>query len=350
MSSQTETASGIGVVRRYPLDLAACTGLAAICWYAVRSLPAGSRLRIAFALPLLCLLPGFAVVATLFPGAANRTRSGGGRGTRAGGITILERFALSFALSLATLPMIVLVLGVTSAGLEADLAATAVAAVAIGGAQVGVWRRWQLPVAERFVARPGRWLAGLTPDSTDARATVSVVVLLATICLAGGLLGFALATPTSGAEYSQLALYGEDENGSQTIGAVPNGIEPEGEIPLAIEVTNEHREHRNYTVVIQEQNVTDGTVTERRTLERIEYELDAGGSARGEATISPEAELGETVRIVALMYDTDRGAVPANPTTDNADDYVYFHTTVTEDPDDDGSIVVDEEDEEDEGE
>lgn len=346
MSSQTETASGIGVVRRYPLDLAVCTGLAAICWYAVRSLPAGSRLRIAFALPLLCLLPGFAVVATLFPGSADRGRTQGGRGARAGGITILERFALSFALSLATLPVIVLVLGITSAGLAANPATTAVAVVAIVGSQVGVWRRWQVPEAERFVARPGRWLAGLTPDSTDTRATASVVFLLVSVCLAGGILGFALATPTSGAEYSQLALYGEDENGTQTIGAVPDAIEPEGEIPLAIEVTNEHREHRNYTVVIQEQNVTDGTVSDRRTLERIEYELDAGASVREETTISPGAELGETVRIVALMYDTDRGAVPERPTRDNADDYVYFHTTITEDPDDDGSIVVDEDEDE----
>lgn len=341
MSSQTETASGIGAVRQYPVDLAVCTGLAAACWYAVRSLPPGSRLRIAVALPLLCFLPGFALVAVLFPGSAERIRSRQGRGTRAGGITILERLALSFALSLATLPVIVLVLGITSAELEAGAATTAVTGVAIGGAQLGVWRRWQLPMAERFVARPSYWLAGIVPDSTDARATASVVLLIATICLAGGVLGYALATPTAGAEYSELALYGEDESGNQTIGAVPSAIEPGGEIPIAVEITNQNREHRNYTVVLQQQNVTDGTVSDRRPLDRFEYELEAGGSERGESTISPDAELGETVRIVALMYDTDRGDVPATPTVDNADDYVYFHTTITEDPDDDGTIVVD---------
>lgn len=341
MSSRTETASGIGIVRRYPLDLAGCTGLAAVCWYVVQSLPAGSRLRIAFALPLLCFLPGFAVGATLFPGSAERIRSEQGRPSRVGGISILERFALAFALSLVVLPGIVLCLGATSLELAPATATTAIAGFTVASAQVAAWRRWQLPTTERFVARPGRWLAGLTADSDDARATVSVVVLLATICLAGGLLGFAIATPTAGAEYSELALYGEDENGTQTVGAVPSGIEPGGEIPLAVEITNEHREHRNYTVVLQEQNVTDGTVTDRRTVEHIEYELGAGGSARGESTVIPDAALGETVRIVALMYDTDRGAVPESPTMDSADDYVYFHTTITEDPDDDGTIVVD---------
>lgn len=344
MSSPTETGRRFEIVRRYPADLAAVSLTALVCYYAVTTLSPGSTLRVGAAIPLLFFLPGFALVSIFFPATERSAPPGTGGPDRPRGVDSVERLGLSFAVSIAILPVIAIIFGITAGvvdvGLERTPAAAALAGLTVVAAQLGVVRRLRLPPEERFVARPFAWIDRLGYDGRANVASLSTVLLIAAVCVAAGALVFALASPLAGAEYTQLALYGEDEDGEYVAGELPEAVEPDAEIPMALEVANNEGEERNYTVVIQQQRVDDGTVQDRTELDRIEYRLDDGEIEREELTIQPTAEDNETVRIVALLYDADAGDVPATPGMDDADHDVYFWTHVTEDPDDDGDIVV----------
>ncbi len=340
MSSETETSSRFGFVRSYPGDLVLGSAATICCWYAVSSLPAGSRLRIAFALPLLFALPGYATIAILFPGAPGTASQTSERLLRIQGIDLAERLALSFATSLSLLPVIAGGIVLIGLDLEPSTATNVLGALTIAAMQLGAWRRLQRPREKRFTVHPRREFDRLV--GTERRSnTWSALLLIAAFGLAAGVLLFALASPPAAASYTEIAVYGENENGTYEIGAVPAAIEPNASVPLSVEVTNNHDEDRTYTAVIQEQSVDDGTVLERTTLAELEYDLERGTSTQAERAIQPTAALNETVRIVILLYETDDGAVPVEPTMDNADKALYFWMTVTEDPDDDGTIIVD---------
>jgi len=342
VSSHTETpGSGVSLARRYPIDLLACTAVVICCWYVVTTVPAGHRLRMIVSLPLLTVLPGYALGAVLFPTTARpvgETTAGHGQSR---GITTAERFGLALGLSIVVVALTVLALGIRQGPITTVPTTTAIATITGLCALVGMWRRFRVPVSDRFALRPHYWVGQLLDGRDDTHATASALVLVVAIALAGGALTYAIVTPVAGGTYTEIALYGEDENGSTEIGAVPEAVEPESSIPITIELSNEHRQAHDYTVVVQEQIVTSGAPTNQSEITRLQYDVGAGERERQATTLVPSVGLDETVRVVALLYETDDGTVPATPTMDNADDYVYFHTHVTDDPDGDDTIVVD---------
>lgn len=318
-----------------------CIGLVGCCWVVATSVPVGGRIRMLGALPLLTVLPGYALGAVLFPGTAKPVGETGTSHGRSRGLATAERIALSLGLSIVVVVLTILVLGTRPGPVESDPTTTAIATVTGGTALIGVWRRMRIPVAQRFALRPHRWIGQLVDDGKRVHATASVLVLVAAIVLAGGALTYAIVTPAAGGTYTEIALYGEDDNGSTEIGAVPEAVEPDSSIPITIELSNEHHRGQEYTVVVQEQTVTSGEPTSRTEVTRLQYNIDPGERQRRATTAVPSVGLDETVRVVALLYETNDGTVPTTPTMDNADDYVYFHTHVTDDPDGDDTIVVD---------
>ncbi|MFC3958305.1 DUF1616 domain-containing protein [Halovivax cerinus] len=341
MSLPTETPADVGDTRRLPVDLAICLGLAVGCWHVVTSVPSSSTLRPLAAVALLLFVPGYSISAVLFPTVSipsSEERRGEGR---LRGISIAERFALAVGLSITVLPVVVVALGLVSVPLTAASIGTTVTSLTVVAVLLGTWRRLRQPAADRFAIRPRRWLGHLTDTPADRRTAMSTVVLVAAIGLAGGVFAYAIVSPTTGSSYSEVALYGETEDGDRAIGAVPEAVEPETEIPVSIEVTNREGTSKRYTVVVQQRPVTDGTVGESVEVTRMHYDLDSGERDRTPASVTPIVGLDETVRVVALVYESDEADVPADPTIQNADDYVYFHTHVTDDPDDDDTIVVD---------
>ena len=107
-----------------PADLAAValitvlTG-AAVALPVVRSTP----LRSLLAVPFVLFVPGYAIVAVLFPeagataGAVGEGPDGSARSTDPG-LTYVERAALSFGVSIAVVPLVGLVLNVTPFGIQ----------------------------------------------------------------------------------------------------------------------------------------------------------------------------------------------------------------------------------------
>lgn len=329
MSIRTYTMRPLWALRQYPFDLAAVS-LAAIGAYAVVATAAsGSALRLAVTLPLALFLPGYAVAAVLFPG----TESGRLKDTRSSrwsGVDVVERLAISFALSLAVVPLVVLVLPATSWGLGPEPIAAVLGGVTVVAAQVGVVRRLRLPRSDRFVVSP---LSALERRrEAGSTVTLSTVVLGGAIALAVGALLFGLLAPTSAGGYSELGLYTEDEEtGDLVAGDLPDEIAPGETASVTVGLENQEGGHTEYTVVVQQQQVgADGEVTDRTELDRLEASVPDGESVTTETTVAPTPAVAadEPVRIGFLLYE---GEPPSDPTADSAVADTYFWLTVTED-------------------
>ena len=338
MSSPTESSSSYAGLSSYPPDMALCTVLGFGCWYGVVTLQAGGIGRGLLALPLLFFLPGYALCAVLFPGR-HRTESETPYARILSGVDRFERLALSFALSVVVVMLVAIVLAIVGYGIEPGPAAGGLALFTIVTAQVGAKRRLAIPQSERFSMRSIEAFDAIANVDRDA-VPLYAGILVVSIVVCFGVLAVALVAPPAQASFTEVALYGEDENGSQEIGAIPPEVEPNTTIPIATEVSNNHDEDRTYSVVIQEEYHDNESVVNRSTVDEYETTVDAGESIRTETNVTPTASIDESVRFVVLVYETDDGSVPDEPSIDNADHALHFWVHVVEDPDDDGTIIV----------
>lgn len=334
MSLETGDETGSGTIAGYPTDLAFVSVAALAGYLLVTSLSSGDPLRFVSSLPVLFVLPGYALVSLLFPASERPARQDAPveRRPRPGGIDGVERLGLSLGLSLATLPPLVIGLPLTQWGLTVTSAAASLTIVTVVAAQLAVVRRLRLPQGERYRATPRRVINRLVAPTTDSRAVVSSFLLIVAMLAAVGVLVAAVTVPLGSASYTELGLYEEDEEGSLVTADYPSTVAPGESIPVIVGVENQEGEEMTYTVVIQQQIHENDEVQNRTELDRIDYRVGDGGTAYGERAVAPTVE-DRTVKITALLYETtDDETVPTVPTSDTADEEVYFWTNATDTP------------------
>ncbi len=295
--------------------------------------------------PLLFLAPGYAVVSLLFPrskAAAVRNAGQGGSttnavstvGSQAGrslhersvsGVTEVERAALAFGTSLALLP----ILGLMIATVDGFTPATVIVTVSTFVLVVALFalvRRYRVPPRDRYRLEAGARLSAirsfLFPRGSPALALVNLA-LTVSVLLALGTGGYALLAPQDGETYTGMQLLSEDDSGDLVAAGYPDSIEPGESVPLTVAVENQEGTAMEYTVVVQQQQYADGSIVDRTELDRVQYELADGATGYGDREVTPTAEDGQ-IRLVFLLYPD--GAVPSEPTTDNA--YRYTHLWV----------------------
>ena len=325
MSHETSTLTRFGAVREYPVDLAVVSVAALLAYGVATWFQDGSVLRLFVTFPLALFLPGYALVSVLFPAgdrSARKTTSASIE-TRPRGIDIVERLGLSFAVSFAIVPALVIALTFTQWGLATGSIAAALVVVTVVLAQLGAVRRLRTPKPERFIVSPAASVSRLRRDES-AVATVSSALLVLAIGLAVGALLIGFLAPLSTGGFSELALYSEDEDGDLVAGGIDDEIEAGESVPVTVSIENQEGEETDYTVVVQEQVIEDGEVVERTELDELETTLEDGTTGTGELEITPTASEGETVRISVLMYEGD---APDEPTNDNADEDTFFWVT-----------------------
>ncbi|WP_247004834.1 DUF1616 domain-containing protein [Halosolutus gelatinilyticus] len=325
MSHGTSTRTGVGLLRRYPFDLALTSLAAAAAYLVVTSYPQGSALRLGLALPLILFLPGYALVSLLFPAADRSARASAATVAerRPRGIDLAERLALSLALSIAIVPVLAMGLAVTEWGLATESVAAGLAFGTVGLAQVGVVRRLRTPEAQRFSVAPLDRLR----SSEGGTVTLSGIVLAIAIGAAVSALLVAILLPASAGGFTELALYTENDEGELVAGDFPDEIAPGEPIPMTVSIENQEGTDEEYTVVVQQQRFENGDVVDRTALETADASVADGATGRGEWTVTPTANAGETVRISVLLYD---GEPPAEPTNENAAEDTYFWVTVSD--------------------
>lgn len=344
MSFPVRSETRFGFLRQYPDDLAACTVGALVAGWLVTTLPAGSRLRLAAALPLVCFLPGYALVAALFPASARAGRAWNpmgssereGNRSRPGGIDTAERFACALGLSIAIVPMAVIALAPT-VGLTTEAVAAGLAGTTIVLAQVGVLRRLRVPEGDRYTASARDGFRRLRGDEGTI-STASALFLVVGVAVALLALGAGVIAPQPTPGFTEVGLYTEDE-GDLVADGFPDAIEPGESVPLVIAVENHERTAMNYTVVVEEQRVENGTVEDRTRLADDTLPVADGDRATTSETVTPTAGEG-TVRIAVLLYEGDSPPDPGTDPVENVHVWVEVGEDGVETIDDAGNATV----------
>ncbi len=314
---------------------------------------AGSALAVAIGAPLLLVIPGCAILSALFPRAVVRDRTGPNNVSRPDRFSTVEWWTLSVGISVMVVPVVALILMAAPVGFGSAELATGLGLVSGGALLVAAGRRRRGPERERFDPEPVDHLRGVrrlfrTDTSTDLVLSVGLAVVLIALLGAGF---YAMDGDHRDAEYTELYLVTENDEGEYIASDYPESVEAGTSIPIVAAVGNHENRAMEYTVVIQEQRVVGGEVVERTELRRIDYQLADGQTGYGDRPITPEADEG-TVRITYLLFQTNDGEVPDEPTIENADRYVYFWTDVYPsggeldsevDTDDDENVEEDEE-------
>lgn len=318
----------LATIQRLPVDV-----VLGIVWlalaYGATFLSAGSPVRIFATLATLLVLPGYALTTALFP--ATSQRSGGsilggtenGTGTRFSenieGLPSLpdpDRAALSFGLSVASLPLLALLVESLFGTYEVEGVLAVLTAFVSVAFAVGVVRRWRIPATERYELPLDRWLS-------TCRSTVRYgngwdmalnVGLAAVIVLSMSTLAVALVAPQDGTEFTETYLLADQGDGDWAAKNYPTDLERGESVPLMVVVANQEDRDVNYAVVVSLQRLDDGNVTEREILNRFQHRVADGESWRKSHQVTPTMT-GERLRLAYLLYT---GSAPENPTAEGA--------------------------------
>jgi uncharacterized membrane protein len=321
-----------------PVDLLAAVGLtiasnAAVFVPGLRDTP----LRVLLGFVFVSLVPGYVVVAALFPEglhAADGDSEGGPRppdqrGTAgAGGVTVTERLLLSVGVSLVVVPAIGYAWNFTPGGVRLVPVLLSVSGFSVAVAGLAALRRRRLPADAQFRPRlPGRF-GGARSDDSGVPRLVNAVLVLSVLCFAASA-GYAAVELSHDERYSELSLVSPD--GERFAGTGGSPVVTAGDRQtVGVAVGNHEGRATNYTVVVVQQTVDDagnGTVVGSQIrLDQFTVAVADNETVVRNHTVAPPAR-GNRSRVVWLLY---AGETPDSPSVDSAANHVYLWVTSNE--------------------
>jgi uncharacterized membrane protein len=342
--------------RRLPADLVAVLAVvvlvnAAVFLPVVRETP----VRVVVGLPFVLFVPGYALIAALFPEAGGSdavedtadatAEASTGESTDtagaldSGGIDGIERVALSFGLSIAVVPLIGLVLNFTPWGIRLIPIMVATSAFTVGATWVGARRRFALSAEDRFAVPYRTWTASARTEllEPDSRADLALnVLLVVSILLAVTSVTYAVAVPKEGESFSEFYLLTEDDSGELVADGYPTELVAGEGRELIVGIGNNEFRRVNYTVVVElqqvafetsqrdvtpranatrdGQNVTSVSVVEEDEIGRFRTALGHNRTYQESYEVRPTLT-GDEMRLAFLLY---REEPPQEPTVENA--------------------------------
>ena len=318
-------------VRSLPIDLAIVLGLTALTVVAV-SLPVvrETPLRVIVSIPFLLFVPGYALVAALFPEAPEDEREVETLQNRS--LTGLERFVISLGSSVALVPLLGFVLNFTPWGIRLTPMLVAISLFTVVCIAVGARRRLSLTPDRQFSVSPTGWYRSFTDGFlvSETRTDRILNVALAVVLLfAMTSVGYALVDQQNGEQYTELYLLTRGSDGELVADGYPSNLVASESQPLIVGIRNHEHERTSYTVVTELQRIDseDGstTVVEEERLDSYSVTLAANETARQERVLTPTLT-GDRLRMVFLLY---RGDPPTDPRVDNAYRWVHLNVNVT---------------------
>lgn len=190
--------------KRVPADLVLVILVTLVCIPFVLIPPLNeTAIRVVLGLPLVLFLPGYALIAALFP--------------RKDDLDSIERIALSFGLSIAVVPLLGLALNYTPFGIRLSPVLTVLSVFTISLAVVAYVRRGPLTEDDRFfVDFPGAFASlkeSVTAAETKIDKILSVILIIA-IVLAIAMVVYVIVTPKQGEKFTEFYILGPGGNAS----------------------------------------------------------------------------------------------------------------------------------------
>jgi uncharacterized membrane protein len=147
-----------------------------------------------FAILLVLFVPGYVLVAALFPQNTE--------------IDWIERIALSFGLSIAIVPLLGLLLNFTPWGIRFAPIVVTTLVFTVGVGSAAYWRRMRMPPSTRLAASVVLTLPAWREYSVLDQGLA--VILAASIFIGGGTLAYFVLTPRPGETFTEFYILGPD--------------------------------------------------------------------------------------------------------------------------------------------
>ena len=194
-----------------------------------------SPIRVLLTLPGILFLPGYCLIAAVFP--------------KEGDIDLIERIALSFGLSIAVVPLIGLGLNFTPWGIRLDPIVISLTVFSLVMILVAHYRRSLLPPEKRFrfpfSEITGTLRNAMFPEGGSRVDRFLTVVLIFAILIAVITTVYVIAVPKEGERFTEFFILGEKQKAAD----YPDRITVGQNYPLYIGVGN--HEYRNVTYTIE---------------------------------------------------------------------------------------------------
>jgi len=322
------------VFRELPRDLLAVVLLVLATDALVSVTEVWPVLRVIVGLPVLFFLPGYVLMAVLFPGAGSgwtlsevHTRRPGD-----GGPTLSTRFALSFGLSVAIIPVLSILLALSPVGYGREAMLLLLTGFVLVGAVVGATRRLRLPPERRFHVPARTWLEDLlgflTRGRTRLGTTVNLLLVLAAVLAATGF-AYGVLVPPAHSNYTDFMLLTRAPDGQYVSSGYPTNFTRGQGQEVVFGVANHRAVPTHYTVVVELQRVRGQgdslEVVERTELGRYQNTVQPGETWYRPHQVTPTLA-GNDLRLVYYLY---RGAAPTTPSMDTADDHLHLWINVS---------------------
>lgn len=244
--------------------------------------------RAALVLPLLVVLPGYALVSALYPEGRNAPVEDARRfGTG-------ERLAYSVALSVGIVPLTVFVLNFVT-GIYVRPMLLAITGITLALTALGLVRRGLTDPGERF--SPGELIVPEGPVLPGGTYGVLLVGSLLVFAASGAFAAFADPTPQS---FTEFYLVAPSDSGNMTQEAVSGAVSNGGQVRMV--ASNSEGQSTRYTVVVLGQQVQDGQVAQSNELLRQSTGRVPPGKRVGVTYQVPD-DPGD--RVVFLLYRGD---------------------------------------------
>jgi len=236
------------------IAVAAATAVTAACVYV--PVLNESFLRILFGVAMVLFIPGYALIAALFPAK--------------GDLDGIERVALSFGLSIAVVPLIGLGLNYTPWGIRLDPILASLTVFTLAMTLIAWYRRLLLPSGDRFTVPAREMLASARQELYDPGAprldrALSVVLVLS-IVAALGTTAYVIAVPKEGEHFTEFYILGPKGKAAD----YPTDVAAGSTQSLFIGVGNHEYREVPYTVEVLALNQTFDSTTNTSTVHAAE--------------------------------------------------------------------------------
>ncbi|MFP8955191.1 DUF1616 domain-containing protein [Natrialbaceae archaeon A-CW3] len=295
--------------------------------------------RIVIALPLLLVLPGYALVSVLFPDdpseeyyAFDAERTGLRNPLLVtGGLELIERLILSVVCSVFLVPVVALFTHVTPRGFAPETVIFGISLLTIGLTILAIITRARCPADQRFtptlpLSVPFFTQTQSSPSENQYRnrrpynvgIAIGLLLLVATA-------GFAVANPPQHDGFTEFAVDTDHvTSDTETMYQSTYAAGEPQELPVLI--TNSEHEEQTYTTVVLLERVSyegdEATVHESDQLQQAEATVPDGEQHRQTLEVTPTMQ-GDDLRLTVLLYE---GEPPADPNSENA--YRVIHLPI----------------------
>ncbi|OQA53857.1 MAG: hypothetical protein BWY45_02838 [Euryarchaeota archaeon ADurb.Bin294] len=197
-----------------------------------------TSIRVLLALPLVLFIPGYALIAALFPTDED--------------LDLIERIALSFGLSIAVVPLIGLGLNYTPWGIRLDPIVISLSLFTIIMVLIAQGRRAMTDPDDRYRFPADEIMAGIREEffPTEGNRTDKIlsIILLISILAAIGTTIFVIVFPKEGEKFTEFYILGEKRMAAD----YPDRLIIGEEYPMYIGVGNHEYRNISYTIEVHQ--------------------------------------------------------------------------------------------------